>query len=416
MRVFKFGGASIKDAKGVKNLERIVKLHNDQSLIVVVSAMGKSTNLLETICDYSARNKVINEEALNLFMNFHISLAKELFDSDHSIFIEFNEYEKQLRKLLYEDSSKPFDFFYDQTVSYGEVLSTRIIHHYLQKQGLANHWLKAGDIIKTNSNYREGRVDWGKSKKAASKIQFSKNKVIVTQGFLGESDEGFVTTLGREGSDYTAAILAFILDADEVVIWKDVPGMLNADPRIFEDAIKLKEISFKEAIELSYYGATVIHPKTLQPLKEKNLPLFVKSFEDLAEEGSKISSNDAFDHEIASYILKENQVLISITPPDLTFVVEENLSHIFSVFAENKVKIHLMQNSALNFSVCVDNDARKIPILLEALGKSYKVRFNDKLSLLTVRHFTEELLDRLIEGKEVLVEQKTRNTARFVYR
>jgi aspartate kinase len=416
MRVFKFGGASIKDAKGVKNLERIVKLHNDQPLIVVVSAMGKSTNLLETICDYSARNKEINEEALNRFMNFHISLAKELFDADHVVFDEFIEYEKQLRKILNEDSSKAFDFFYDQTVSFGEVLSTRIIHHYLQKEGVVNQWLKAGDIIKTNSNYREGRVDWEKSKKAASKIQISKNTVIVTQGFLGESDEGSVTTLGREGSDYTAAILAFVLDADEVVIWKDVRGMLNADPRIFADAVKLKEISFKEAIELSYYGATVIHPKTLQPLKEKNLPLFVKSFEDLAEEGSKISSNDTFDHEIASYILKKDQLLISITPPDLTFVVEENLSHIFSVFAQYKVKIHLMQNSALNFSVCVDNDSRKIPLLLEELNKSYRVRFNDGLSLLTVRHYKEALLDELVKGKEVLLEQKTRNTARFVYR
>ena len=416
MRVFKFGGASVKDANGVKNLSRIVQLHMDQALIVVVSAMGKSTNLLEKICDFSARNQKINEEELQALIDFHNTLAAQLFRSDHVIFEELTEYYDALRVLLTKYNNSPFDFFYDQIVSFGEKLSTTIIHHYLLTQGLNNRLIFAGEIIKTNSNYREGRIDWKKSKEAADKIKIEKGEILLTQGFLGESDEGFVTTLGREGSDYTAAILAFVFEADHVVIWKDVPGMLNADPRIFPNATKLKEISFKEAIELSYYGATVIHPKTLQPLKEKNLPLFVKSFEHIEEEGSKISSNDAYDHEIASYILKENQLLISITPPDLTFVVEENLSHIFSVFAENKVKIHLMQNSALNFSVCVDNDARKIPKLLEALNKSYKVRFNDQLSLLTVRHFTEELLEELIAGKEVLVEQKTRNTARFVYR
>ena len=416
MRVFKFGGASVKDATGVKNLVRIVKLYLDQPLVIVVSAMGKSTNLLEKISDFSHRNHSLNEAYIQEFVAFHQEIINALFEEDHSINAELVQLTNELKKTLIKYEDEAYDFYYDQVVSFGELISTRIIHHLLVKEGVKNTWIHAGDIIKTNSNYREGRINWGESSKAARLIELEKGETLLTQGFIGKSDEGFITTLGREGSDYTAAILAYVFEANNVVIWKDVPGMLNADPRIFKNAVKLDEISFKEAIELSYYGATVIHPKTLQPLKEKNLPLFVKSFEQIDLEGSKISNNETFDHNIASYILKENQVLLSITPPDLTFVVEENLSHIFSVFAEYKVKTHLMQNSALNFSVCVNDDERKIPALIEALSKDYKVLFNKGLSLLTVRHFTEELLDDLLKGKEVLLEQKTRNTARYVYR
>lgn len=416
MRVFKFGGASIKDAAGVKNLARIVKLYLDQPLVIVVSAMGKSTNLLEKISDFSHRNQSINEELIQEFVGFHQEIIDALFQKEHVINSELIQLSKELKKTLVEFEDKPYDFYYDQVVSFGELISTRIIHHLLEQEGVKNTWIHAGDIIKTNSNYREGRIAWNESVKAAQLIKVQKGEALLTQGFIGKSDEGYVTTLGREGSDYTAAILAYVFEADNVVIWKDVPGMLNADPRVFKNAVKLDEISFKEAIELSYYGATVIHPKTLQPLKEKNLPLFVKSFEQIEAEGSKISNNESFDRNVASYILKENQVLISITPPDLTFVVEENLSHIFSVFSTFKVQTHLMQNSALNFSVCVNDDQRKIPALIEALSKDYKVLFNKGLSLLTVRHYSEELLKELLEGKEVLLEQKTRNTARYVYR
>jgi aspartate kinase len=416
MRVFKFGGASVKDAAGVKNLVRIVKLYLDQPLIIVVSAMGKSTNLLEKVSDFSHRNQVHNEEYIQQFVAFHQVIIDDLFAKDHSVHAELSQLTEELKRSLTAYLNKPYDFYYDQIVSFGEIISTRIIHHLLSKEGVSNTWVHAGDIIKTNSNYREGRIAWDESVKAAKAFKVNRGEALLTQGFIGRSDEGFVTTLGREGSDYTAAILAYVFEANNVVIWKDVPGMLNADPRIFKDAVKLDEISFKEAIELSYYGATVIHPKTLQPLKEKNLPLFVKSFEQIEAEGSKISNNEAFDRKVASYILKEDQVLISITPPDLTFVVEENLSHIFSVFSEFKVQTHLMQNSALNFSVCVNNDQRKIPALIEALSKDYKVLFNKGLSLLTVRHFSEELLKELLQGKEILLEQKTRNTARYVYR
>lgn len=416
MRVFKFGGASVKDAQGVKNLTNIVKLHLDQPLIVVVSAMGKSTNLLEKICDKTHKSDLSEKEDLLRFINFHIAIVKDLFSKDHPIFDELDDYFKSLISTLSELRDTSFDFYYDQIVSFGELVSTRIIYHYLLLEGVENQWVKAGEIIKTDSNYREGRVDWDKSTEAAKKYSIKKGEILVSQGFLGMCNEGFTTTLGREGSDYTAAILAYVFNADNVVIWKDVPGMLNADPRHFPETTKLDEISFKEAIELSYYGATVIHPKTLQPLKEKNLPLFVKSFSNIEESGSVISGNENFDHDIASYILKEKQVLISISSTDLTFIVEDNLSDIFSVFSKFKVKIHLMQNSALNFSVCVDDDNRKIPALIKELSKSYRVLFNASLSLLTVRHYNEALLDELISDKEILLEQKTRFTARFVYR
>jgi len=416
MRVFKFGGASVKDASGVKNLASIVKQHLDQPLIIVVSAMGKSTNLLEKVCDHCHLNESIDTENIQKLHQFHVEIAEDLFSKDHVLIKELADYIDSLKKALIEFSDRPFDFYYDQIVSYGELISTRIIHHYLSEENINNRWVEAGDIIKTDANYREGRIDWKRSIRSAAEFSFENEKILLTQGFLGKSDEEYTTTLGREGSDYTAAILAYVFDADEVVIWKDVPGMLNADPRHFSNTKKLNEISFKEAIELSYYGATVIHPKTLQPLKEKNLPLYVKSFLKMKEEGSKIGNNEEFDHHIASYILKEDQVLLSISPHDLTFVVEENLSHIFSVFSKYKVKIHLMQNSALNFSVCVDNDKRKIPKLIAALREGYRVLFNDNLSLLTVRHFNEELLSELIKEKEILVEQKTRFTARFVYR
>jgi aspartate kinase len=372
--------------------------------------------LLEKIVDSSFQNESYNEALIEKLSQFHLKIANNLFDKDHAIFKEVFDLIEKLKKEIVSYSDRPFDFYYDQIVTYGELLSTRIIFHYLKQEHIKTQWVEAGELIKTNSNYREGKVEWEKCLVAAKNYSIEKEEVLLTQGFLGRSDEDFVITLGREGSDYTAAILAYIFDANELIIWKDVPGMLNADPRHFSSTQKLNEISFKEAIELSYYGATVIHPKTLQPLKEKNLPLFVKSFLERNEPGSKIGNNEAFDHDIPSYILKEKQVLISISPHDLTFVVEENLSHIFSIFSKAKVKIHLMQNSALNFSVCIGDDKRKIPSLIEALREDYRVLFNTNLSLLTLRHYNETLLKDLIKNKEILLEQKTRFTARFVYR
>ena len=416
MRVFKFGGASVKDALGVKNLAKIVNENLDQALVVVVSAMGKSTNLFEKICDLGHREKRVDKENIETSRSYHLAICQELFVTEHPVFDKVNALFHQMERSIKEHLDEEFDCYYDQIVSYGEALSTLIVSEYLNSKNVESQLVFAGDIIKTNSNYRDARVDWKESQKAAARYAPEAGMLVLTQGFLGADPKGMTTTLGREGSDYSAAILAYLFNANQVVIWKDVPGMLNADPRRFSNTQKLDEISFKEAIELSYFGATVIHPKTLQPLREKNLPLYVRSFLNSTDSGSMIFSNEAFDHLIPSYILKDDQVLISIIPSDLTFVVEENLSEIFAVFSRFKVKIHLMQNSALSFSVCVDNDNRKVPALIDELSKNFKIKFNSGLQLLTVRHYSEDLIEELIKDKEILLEQKTRHTARFVYR
>lgn len=416
MRVFKFGGASVKSAEGVKNLTDIVAGYLDQPLIVVVSAMGKTTNNLEAICTYTYQNNKLDKKNFDKVKRFHFDIINELFSNDHPIVKrisdEFANMEVSYLKLL----DHPFDFYYDQLVSFGEIISTLIIDAYLKDLGVDSQWIKARDLIKTNTAYREGIVNWELSKIAAKKFNPQKGKIILTQGFIAGNNKGFITTLGREGSDYTAAILAYLYDADEVTIWKDVPGMMNADPRVFKDARKLKYISFREAIELSYFGAKVIHPKTLQPLKKKDIPLKVKSFLNPGNKGTVITSNQDYDRSFPSFILKKNQVLISITPLDFSFIIEENLSHIFSEISKYGIKVHLMQNSAINFSICVNTNPINLPLLINALKRHYKVRYNDKVELLTIRHFTKRIEKKLLRNKEVLLEQKTRFTARFVIR
>jgi aspartate kinase len=311
---------------------------------------------------------------------------------------------------------KPFDFYYDQIVSNGELFSTLIVDAYLNEQGIDSKWVNAPDLIKTSAAYREGIVDWERSGKASRKYKPVAGKVLLTQGFIAGGSEEFTTTLGREGSDYTAAILAYLYDADEVTIWKDVPGMMNADPRVFKNARKLKSISFREAIELSYFGAKVIHPKTLQPLKKKDITLKVKSFLNPGKAGTIITSNPNYDRSFPSFILMKNQVLISITPLDFSFIIEENLSHIFSEISKYGIKVHLMQNSAINFSICVDTNPVKLPLLINSLKEHFKVRYNEAVELLTIRHYTKRIEKKLLKNKEVLLEQKTRFTARFVIR
>ena len=416
MRVFKFGGASVKSAEGVKNLASIVSDNLDQPLVVVVSAMGKTTNLLEQICLNSYKSKKLDKAGLEVLKSFHYKIIDSLFQSESEIGKTVaQEYaDLEVSHLKYKDES--YDLYYDQIVPYGEIISTLIIDAYLNSVGIECDWVSAGEMIKTNSNYREGIVDWELSQKECVKFHPEKGKVILTQGFVSGSCDDLNVTLGREGSDYSAAILAYIYDADDVTIWKDVPGMMNADPKVFEDARKLESISFREAIELSYFGAKIIHPKTLQPLKKKNIPLKVKSFLSPAEVGTIINSNQDYDRSFPSFILMKNQILISITPHDFSFVIEENLSHIFSEISKCGVKVHLMQNSAINFSVCVDSDEEKLPVLINVLKENYKVRYNNNVELLTIRHFTNEIEKKLLKDKEVLLEQKSRFTARFVIR
>ncbi|MFN2396238.1 MAG: aspartate kinase [Bacteroidales bacterium] len=423
MKVFKFGGASVKDHDAVKNVANIIKNHSSGPLVVVVSAMGKTTNALERLTEaYFEQKKNNIENIYQSIKKFHLTIALALFPENH---IVFNAIEQKFYHLYYyikEPPGKNFNFEYDRIVSTGEYVSTIIIAHYLSEMGIKNQWFDAATLIITDTNYRDAGVDWLKTENAVkTRIQpfFKKNSaelhpVAITQGFLGGTTQGFLTTLGREGSDYTAAILAYTLKASEVVIWKDVPGLLNADPKVFESTKLLHNISYQEAIELAYYGATVIHPKTLKPLLKRNIPLRVKSFFNPEEAGSIINQEFLNDNLQPSYILKTHQILLSIFPKDFSFIAEQNISRIFSEFARAGVKINLMQNSALSFSVCFDEDKIKTPALLKNLEKMYNLKYNKELELITVRHYEKVNIDELLRSKEILIEQKNRTTYQWV--
>ncbi len=420
MKVFKFGGASVKDAVAVKNVATILKQYENDQIVVVVSAMGKTTNALEELLDAYFHGRDNTMELLAAVKSFHFEILKTLFDDPHHpIFEEIHNTFVEIEWQLEEEQMREYDFEYDQMVAVGEWISATIVSAYLKHVGLSNKLQDVRDLIRTDNAYRNAKVDWDASAENVNRylkpyFQNEENRLMVVQGFVGSTSENFNSTLGREGSDYTGGILANLTDADSLTIWKDVPGMLNADPKWFEETVKLNNISYHEAVELAYYGATVIHPKTIKPLQNKQIPLYVKSFVNPKEEGSVINDNSAKDSLIPSYIFKTNQILVSISPRDYSFIAEENLSQIFGCFAKHKVTVNLMQNSAISFSVCVDNQRDKINTLIEELKADYKVYYNDDLLLLTVRHYNEETLAKLLKGKSVFVEQKSRQTARFV--
>jgi len=418
MRIFKFGGASVKDAAAVENVKDILSLYPQDNLVIVVSAMGKTTNAMEQITDAlyhkdfeTFRNLVLERKA------FHFSILEDLFkEKSHLIFNEVLTIFNDLGNRVNIPISENYDFEYDQIVSLGEVVSTKIIEAYLSLNSNETVWLDARKVIRTNNKYREGEVDWSKTQGLLQERidAHADKRVFVTQGFLGHTSEGFTTTLGREGSDYTAGIFAHCLNATDVTIWKDVPGMLNADPKWFDNTVKLDTISFKEAIELSYYGASVIHPKTIKPLQNKSIPLYVKSFLNPTAEGTAIQSSTVNDNLVPSFIFKMDQILLSITPKDFSFIVEENMSDIFKTLAQANAKINIMQNSALSFSVCLDKSRVDLERLTASLSTDFNVKYNDGLELVTIRHYDQATIDRVTVGKEVLMEQKTRQTARLV--
>ena len=411
-KVFKFGGASIKDVESIKNVADILLSFDAEKLVVVFSAMGKVTNMLEKVVDSYFTKSNDSIEKLQKVKDFHDNILSQLFDERHTIYDEVNNLFVEIEWILEDEPNQEYDYDYDQIVSIGEFLSTKIMSSYLNQIGFANKWLDARDLIRTDNAYRNAKVDW---KNTASFVNNKiKEKHAVTQGFIGCTSENFTTTLGREGSDFTASILAFALNAKEVVIWKDVPGMMNADPRYYSDATLLDKISFDEAIELAYFGAKVIHPKTIQPLKQKGIPLYIKSFIRPMESGSKISSDIATMPKIPSYIIKENQILISISDTLLSFIVETHISKIFSLLSKHSVRVNMMQNSAVSFSICVDNDAHKVPRLLEELKNDFEVFFNDGLRLYTIRHYTNDSVKHLVKNKDVILEQKSRNTLQIV--
>jgi aspartate kinase len=417
MKVFKFGGASVKDAGAVKNVGEIIKLYNE-NLVVVISAMGKTTNGLESVVDSYYNKDGSTSENLQLVKDFHTNILNDLFeDKRHPIFNDIHNTFVEIEWEIEEEANRDYDYVYDQIVSIGEILSTKIVSTYLNEIGIANQWKDVRNLIQTDNTYRNAKVDWQLTEELVSKelkLSDKEHSINITQGFIGSSSELFTTTLGREGSDFSAGILAYCLNAESVTIWKDVPGMLNADPKWFDETTKLENISYHEAVELAYYGASVIHPKTIKPLQNKNIPLHVKSFVSPHDDGTLINENTKDDELIPSFIFKMNQVLISISAKDYSFITEDSLSHIFSVFSDYAVEINLMQNSAISFSACVTFDNQKTDSLIATLKKDYKILYNEGLELVTIRHYDQQTIDRVTLKKEILVEQKSRQTARFV--
>ncbi|NQY68099.1 MAG: aspartate kinase [Flavobacteriales bacterium] len=424
MKVFKFGGASVKDADAVRTVSEIVKNYSDGNVIVVVSAMGKTTNALEDITNAYFNKTGDANSLLDSLKGYHQEILGELFtDKNSTVYGKVNNLFVEIDWQLSEEANREYAYIYDQIVSMGEMFSTTILSEYMNENGVVNDWRDVRDFIKTDATYREGKVDFELSQVAVNKIlkpryEGESNKVSITQGFLGVTDENCTTTLGREGSDYTGAILANLMEAESLTIWKDVPGMLNADPRYFDDTIQMHHISYKEAIELSYYGASIIHPNTMKPLQNKSIPLLIRSFISPVEIGTRIDDNTDDDAKVSSFIFKMNQILISVSTKDLAFVLEEHMSNILNIFAKNFVRVNMMQTSALKFQACINYDVHKIPLLLEDLKKEYDVREYQDLELVTIRHFDQSTIDRVQEGKEVMVRQmntKTSTTRMLMY-
>jgi len=417
IKVFKFGGASVKDSAAVRNMCDIVRSFWGDSLVVVVSAMGKTTNAIERIHAARFRGESYQVE-LEELTRYHEQMVEELFGDDPSGSTALRAQLEALGKVLNAPESGNFDQDYDSLIGYGELISTAIVQAYLSSQEIASHWFDARDIIITDSRYRDARVNWEMSATHILPLEkaLSEKKVCVIQGFIGSTSDGHSTSLGREGSDFTASIMAYLLNASDVTIWKDVPGMLNADPKKFKDTVKLDRISFKEAIELAYYGASVIHPKTIKPLQNKGIPLHIKSFVDPSAAGSIIEESTENDHLIPCYILTENQVLLSVSTRDFSFIVEDNLKEIFDVLSTIGIRVHLMENSAISFSIVFDQDDYKMSELLKQLGPHYLTKYNTQLQLITVRHGNESIVAEMSVGKELLLEQRSRQTTRLLMR
>ena len=418
--VFKFGGASIKNSEAVQNSIEILKLFPKQKILIVVSAMGKTTNQFERLFNFFyKKDKDAFLSKLNELREFHADIIDQLFINSEQLEIrsKITGLFDQITLLYDQDTSENKSKLYDSFVSFGELLSSLILQNSIHNSLNESAWADARQLIRTDANFQKANIDWDETIKNITSVCLPKlrtHKIVVTQGFIAANNNGDTTTLGREGSDYSAGIFAHALDAKSVTIWKDVPGMLNADPKFFKDTIKLDKISFKEAIELSYYGASVIHPKTLKPLQNKGIPLYVKSFTEPLGSGTKIDIDTSNDRDIPSFIFKKNQVLFSITPKDFSFLIEANLSDVFLKLSEVKAEINIMQNSALSFSFLIDEDKEKLKDIIAILSPTYLVKYNSNVELVTVRHYDQKTNDFVCKGKTILLQQRTRTTARFV--
>ncbi|UMY66095.1 MULTISPECIES: aspartate kinase [unclassified Flavobacterium] len=413
MKVYKFGGASVKDAAGVRNVWNVLQVAGYEDVLLVVSAMGKTTNALEVVVRNYFDASPALQASVQEVRKYHNEILLDLFDESHAVFGAVNALFAELDHFLSHNKSPNYNYVYDQVVSMGELVSTTIIAHFMAANGIKTQWLDVRQFVKTDSTYRDANVDWDTTQKLISK-NVKKKTLNVTQGFLGSDDNGFTTTLGREGSDYTAAIFAYCLNAESVTIWKDVPGVMNGDPRYFDHVQLLNQISYREAIELAFYGATVIHPKTLQPLQRKEIPLYVKSFLHPELPGTSVSKGADLEPKLPCFIVKKDQLLISLSSIDFSFIVEDNISEIFALFHTYRMKVHLIQNSAISFSVCVDDKFGNFEELRARLSKKFKVAYNEKVSLYTIRHFDAAAVAAVEAEKTVLVKQISRDTVQLV--
>jgi aspartate kinase len=413
MKIYKFGGASVKDAECIKNVVRVLRNEGFKNTLIVISAMGKMTNAFEKIINsYHLKTNDLQQN-IAFVRDYHLSIMDALFNNKaHPIFTEFEQLFKELNNFMATNKSTDYNFIYDQIVGYGELLSTKIVSAYLNDVGIENQWIDVREFIKTDNSYRDAYVNWEETSKNISKL--NTEKLYITQGFLGADAQGNTTTLGREGSDYTAAIFAYCLNAKSLTIWKDVDGVLNADPRFFENAQLLHQISYNEAIEMSFYGASVIHPKTLKPLENKNIPLYVRSFYSLKLSGTTVGKGHDLIPEVPCFILKQDQILVSISALDFSFMVEYNLSDIFRILHDNKLKVSLIQNSAISFSVCIDDKFNHFEHFLAELKSKYKVTYVKNVSLYTIRHATENAIEEIEQKGEVLLKQATKGTVQVV--
>jgi aspartate kinase len=417
MKIFKFGGASVKDTNAVKNVASILNKFANEQLIVVVSAMGKTTNALEKLVDDYFYRKGNPEQILEEIKLYHFNITEQLLtNKQHPFFDELENLFVELKWAIEDEPTAKYNQEYDQIVSMGELISTKIISAYLNEIGIKNKWLDARGIVQTDNTYREGKVNFTLTEHLVKKDVlplFDSLNIAITQGFIGGTSENFTTTLGREGSDYTAAIMAYCTNAENVTIWKDVPGVLNADPKWFDNTIKISELTYQDAIELTYYGATIIHPKTIKPLQNKGIELHVRSFVQPDEQGTVVKESGR-KLPIPSFIFKINQVLVSLQPKDFSFIAEENLSLIFEVVFRLGIKVHMMQLSAINFSFCTDFDREKMNEFINAIQNDYKILFNENVELCTIRYYDQSTIDRVCINKSILLEQKSRYTAQLV--
>lgn len=414
MKVFKFGGASIKDPQAIRNVLHVLKTVGFTDSLIIASAMGKTTNALEDVVNSYFKKPTELKNCIAVVKNYHLDIITDLFtDKNHVVFDRISALFTEMELFLANNKSPNYNFVYDQIVSYGEIIATTVLSHFLNDQQIENTWIDARNLIKTDTTYRDAIVDWKATEENITN-QLKDQKLYITQGFIGSDANNFSVTLGREGSDYSAAIFAYCLNAESVTIWKDVPGVLNADPRYFEDTVLLNKISYHEAIELAFYGASVIHPKTLQPLQRKEIPLYVKSFVNPTLPGTSVSKGAGLEPQTACFIVKKNQLLISISSKDFSFVMEHQVSDIFKLFGEQHIKVNVIQNSAISFTVCVEDKFGNFNNIFEDLAKNFNITYNENVSLYTIRHFSSKDAEKVIAGKTVLLQQVNRETIQIV--